>query len=273
MGSQLKWKFVFIAIVVIASLYSIVGMPQFPTSIAKLKQNLSDRINLGLDLRGGSHLVLQVQVDEAIGQRCDEVVDQLTKTLRQKNLLSATGEIRRVDNTHILVRNVDTQSSGAFRDLITDQFADWSISPAPGETNGYLLEMKPSVVADLRQQTMDQALETITRRINALGFPEPTIAFTGRADNEILVELPGEGDPTRAKSVIQAGGQLELTLLADEQTYPSQLAAMAAKGGVLPPDTIILPGKEDNADPSQPAAQVYYVLNRVPAVTGQDLRS
>ena len=70
MGSQLKWKFVFIAIVVIASLYSIVGMPQFPTSVAKLKQNLSDRINLGLDLRGGSHLVLQVQVDEAIGQRC-----------------------------------------------------------------------------------------------------------------------------------------------------------------------------------------------------------
>ena len=273
MGSQLKWKFVFIAIVVIASLYSIVGMPQFPTSIAKLKQNLSDRINLGLDLRGGSHLVLQVQVDEAIGQRCDEVVDQLTKTLRQKNLLSSTGEIRRVDNTHILVRNVDTQSSGAFRDLITDQFADWSFAPAAGETNGYLLEMKPSVVADLRQQTMDQALETITRRINALGLTEPTIAFTGRADNEILVELPGEGDPTRAKSVIQAGGQLELTLLGDEQTYPSQLAAMAAKGGVLPPDTIILPGKEDNADPSQPAAQVYYVLNRVPAVTGQDLRS
>ena len=55
---------------------------------------------------------------------------------------------------------------------------------------------------------MDQALETITRRINALGLTEPTIAFTGRADNEILVQLPGEGDPTRAKSVIQAGGQL-----------------------------------------------------------------
>ena len=69
---------------------------------------------------------------------------------------------------------------------------------------------------------MDQALETITRRINALGLTEPTIAFTGRGDNEILVELPGEGDPTRAKAVIQAGGQLTLNRVADEQTYPSE---------------------------------------------------
>ena len=80
---------------------------------------------------------------------------------------------------------------------------------------------------------MDQSLETITRRINALGLTEPTIAFTGRADNEILVQLPGEGDPTRAKAVIQAGGQLELKRVADEQTYPSEAAALAAHGGVL----------------------------------------
>ena len=53
---------------------------------------------------------------------------------------------------------------------------------------------------------MDQSLDTITRRINALGLTEPTIAFTGRGDNEILVQLPGEADPTRAKSVIQADG-------------------------------------------------------------------
>ena len=131
----------------------------------------------------------------------------------------------------------------AFRDLVNDQFTDWTISPAAGENNGYLLTMKPSVVADLRTETMDQALETITRRINALGLTEPTIAFTGRGDNEILVQLPGEGDPTRAKSVIQAGGQLQLKLLADEQTYPSQAAALAAHGGVLPPGTEIVPGK------------------------------
>ena len=90
--------------------------------------------------------------------------------------------------------------------MVTNQFTDWTLTPAAGEQNGYLLTMKPSVVADLRTQTMDQALETITRRINALGLTEPTIAFTGRGDNEILVQLPGEGDPDRAK-VRDSGGR------------------------------------------------------------------
>ena len=220
MNSQLKWKFAFILFVIFLCAFGLVGMPELPKSWAGVKENLADRIKLGLDLKGGSHLVLQVQVDEAIGQRCDQTVDQLSKQLHDKNIIF--GEMRRVDDTHILVRTVDPATSANFRDLVSNQFTDWSMAPAAGEVNGYLLTMKPSVVADLRRETMDQSLETITRRINALGLTEPTIAFTGRGDNEILVQLPGEGDPTRAKSVIQAGGQLELRRVADDQTYPSR---------------------------------------------------
>ena len=182
---------------------------------------------------------------------------QLTKQLHEKNV--NVGEIRRVDDTHILVRNIDPATSATFRDIVTNQFPDWSMSPAPGEQNGYLLTMKPSVVADIRRNTMDQSLETITRRINALGLTEPTIAFTGRGDNEILVQLPGEGDPTRAKSVIQASGQLALNLVVDEQTYPSEAAALAAHGGVLPPGTEIVPGKSERSA-RQPSKQVFYIL-------------
>ncbi len=254
-------------VVIIVCIFGVIGLP---TSLGQVKQNLADRIRLGLDLKGGSNLVLQVQVDEAIGQRCDETIDQLKKVLHDKNV--NFGEVRRVDDTHILVRDIDPAAAGSFRDLVNDQFSDWGISPAAGENNGYLLTMKPSVIKDLRAQTMDQALETITRRINALGLTEPTIAFTGRADNEIFVQLPGEGDPTRAKSVIQAGGQLQLKLLADEQTYPSQVAASAAHGGVLPAGTEIVPGKSENNAPGQAPQQVYYILNRAPIVTGQDLR-
>jgi preprotein translocase subunit SecD len=203
MNPQLKWKFIFILIVILLCIFGLVGMPQFPTSLAQVKQNLADRIKLGLDLKGGSHLVLQVQVDEAIGQRCDQAIDQLTKQLHEKNIVF--GEMRRQSDTQILVRNVDTNTSGQFRDIAANQFPDWTLAPAAGETNGYVLTMKPSVVAELRKNTMDQSLETITRRINALGLTEPTIAFTGRGDNEILVQLPGEGDPARAKAVIQAG--------------------------------------------------------------------
>src|SRR5580700_2620868 len=269
MNPQLRWKFILILIVIFICLFGLIGMPQFPTSFAQVKQNLADRIKLGLDLKGGSHLVLQVQVDEAIGQRCDQAVDQLTKQVHEKNII--VGDIRRVDDTHILVRNVDPATSANFRDLVTTQFPDWTLAPAAGEVNGQLLTMKPSVVAELRKNTMDQALETITRRINALGLTEPTIAFTGRGDNEILVQLPGEGDPTRAKAVIQAGGQLTLNRVADDQTYPSEAAALAAKGGVLPQGTIIVPGKA-YTQTGQPGQQVYYVLDRAPIVTGQDLR-
>src|SRR6202046_3119804 len=252
MNSQIKWKFVLIGLVILACIFGLIGFPP-PTSVTGIKQAFADRIKLGLDLKGGSHLVLQVQVDEAIGQRCDQAVDQITKQVHEKNI--SVGEIRRVDDTHILVRNVDPNTSGAFRDLVSNQFTDWTLAPAAGETNGYMLGMKPSIVADIRRDTMDEALETITRRINALGLTEPTIAFTGRGENEILVELPGEGDPTRAKSVIQAGGQLELKRVADEQTFPSESAAQAAHGGVLPPGAEIVVGKAESTQAGQTPQQ------------------
>jgi preprotein translocase subunit SecD len=272
MSSQLKWKFALIAFVIVACIFGVFGMqgsnPSFPTSWTHLKENLADRIKLGLDLKGGSDLVLQVQLGEAIGLRCDAAVDDLKKQIHDKNI--GVGEVREVDNTHILIRDVDPATSANLRDLITNQFTDWTMSPAAGETNGFLLTMKPSVISDLRKQTMDQALETITRRINALGLTEPTIAFTGRADDEILVQLPGEGDPTRAKAVIQAGGQLELQKVVDDQAYPSESAALAAHGGVLAPGTVIVPGKAEGNGAQ--AGQVFYILDRSPIVTGQDLR-
>jgi len=270
MNSQLKWKFVLIAGIILICVYGIFGLPEFPTSLGQVKSNIAQRIQLGLDLKGGSHLVLQVQVEEAIGQRCDETVDEITKQLHDKNV--GFGEIRRVDDTHILVRDVDSNATGAFRDLVSSQFQDWTMNPAAGETNGYLLAMKPSVVADLNTNTMDQTLETITRRINALGLTEPTIAFTGRSDDEILVQLPGVGDPTAAKEVIQAGGQLQLVRVA-EGPFPSEAAALAQHGGVLPAGTIIVPGKPDSAGGNPTSGQVFYILDRTPIVTGQDLRS
>lgn len=269
MSSQLKWKFVLILVVILVCIYGLIGLPQFPTSWTQVKANLEDRIKLGLDLKGGSHLVLQVQLEEAIAQRCDETIDDITKQLHDKNI--GFGEIRRVDDTHILVRGLDPNALGGFRDLISNQFTDWVLSPAAGEANAYLLAMKPSVVAEVRSQTMNQALETITRRINALGLTEPTIAFTGRGDDEILVQLPGVGDPTAAKQVIQAGGQLQLVRVADGP-FASEAEALAQHGGVLPAGTILVPGRPESLSPGQPSQRVFYILDRSPIVTGQDLR-
>ena len=159
MSSQITWKFVLIGLVVLACIFSLIGFPP-PTSLTALKQTFADRIKLGLDLKGGSHLVLQVQVDEAIGQRCDQTVDLLVKTLHDKNIV--VGNVGRLDDTHIQVSGVDPTTSSTFRDIVTNQFPDWIMAPAAGVQNGYLLTLKPSVVADLRRDTMEQALETIT---------------------------------------------------------------------------------------------------------------
>ncbi|MGC2417327.1 MAG: protein translocase subunit SecD [Candidatus Acidiferrales bacterium] len=269
MSSQIKWKFVLVAAVILACIYGLIGLPQFPTSLTQVKTNLADRIKLGLDLKGGSHLVLQVQLEEAVAQRCNEAHDDLIQQLHTKNI--PFSEVRQVDDTHILVRGVDPSASGSLRDLITSQFTDWAMSPAPGEVNAFLLTMKPSVISDINTETMNQALETITRRINALGLTEPTIAFTGRGNDEILVQLPGVGDPTAAKEVIQAGGQLSLVRVADGP-FASETEALSKYGGVLPAGTVLVPGKPDIATPGQPSGQVYYLLDRSPIVTGQDLR-
>ncbi|MGB2636314.1 MAG: hypothetical protein WAM58_20460, partial [Candidatus Acidiferrum sp.] len=223
MNPNLKWKVVFILAVIVFCLYSIFGLPTFPTSFAQLKDNFAHQIKLGLDLQGGTHLILQVQVQEAVSQLTDQTVDSLTKLLRDKNV--HYDEVRRVDDEHIIVRGIPSDQYTTFSDLLHDNQYDnnWTVGTAPGESNATLLTMRPTTKAQIEENTMSQTLETLERRINALGLTEPTIQPHGRVgqDNEILVQLPGEGDPAAAKRVIQAGGQLELKLVEDPQTYPS----------------------------------------------------
>ncbi len=272
MNPNLKWKAVFIVVVILGCIYGLFGLPTFPTSAADLKSNFAHQIKLGLDLQGGTHLILQVQVQEAIAQETDQTVDRLTNQLRAKNI--RYDEVRRVDDTHIVVRNVPSDQLSDFRDLVSAQLQNvWDMSPTAGEPSSYTLSLRPSAIAAIQSQTMQQSLETIGRRINALGLTEPTIQLHGRNDNEILVQLPGEGDPSRAKAVIQAGGQLELRLVEDPSPYPSQAAALVQHGGVLPPGTELVPGRSESRNPGADTGEVWYVLSRSAVVTGRDLRS
>src|SRR5262245_20823984 len=271
MNPNLKWKAVFIAAVILVCIYGLVGLPNFPTSVAQIKDNFSKQIKLGLDLQGGTQLVLQVQVPEAIAQETDQVVDQLTKQLRDKNI--RYDEIRRVDDTHILVRNVDSANASAFRDLAQQQYGNrWDIAPASGEQSGYTLTLKNSAIADIQESTMNLSLETIERRVNELGLTEPTIQRRGRNENEIMVQLPGESDPARAKEVIGKVGQLELRLVEDPRSYSSQVEAITAHNGVLPLGTEVLPGNSESSS-TNPGGEVWYVVRRAPEVTGRDLKS
>ncbi len=275
MNPNLKWKALFILAVILFCIYFLFGYPVFPTSLAQVKDNFGKQIKLGLDLQGGTHLILQVQVQEAIAQETDTTVDRLTTLLRSKNI--HYDEVRRVDDTHILVRNVDSSQLSDLRDLVAQQYNNvWDMSSAAGDPTSYTLTLRPGAIAQLQESTMTQSLETIARRINALGLAEPSIQLRGgRNANEILVQLPGVGDPAEARRVIQAGGQLELKLVEDPRTYSSQSEALAAHGGVLPPGTELVSGRSETRNPTGgfDTGETWYVLNRAAAVTGRDLRS
>lgn len=274
MNPNLKWKALFIFAVILFCIYFLVGYPVFPTSLAQVKDNFSKQIKLGLDLQGGTHLILQVQVQEAIAQETDTTVDRLTTLMRSKNI--HYDEVRRVDDTHILVRNLDSSQLSEFRDLVTQQYNNvWDMARAAGDPSGYTLTLRPGAIAQIQESTMTQSLETIARRINALGLTEPTIQPRGgRNANEILVQLPGVGDPGEAKGVIQAGGQLELKLVEDPSTYPS-VAAYMSQHTVLPAGAELVMGSSEGRSPNgvPDKGEVWYVLDRAPVVTGRDLRS
>ncbi len=272
MNPNLKWKALFILAVIVFCLYFLFGYPTFPTSFAQVKDNFKKQIKLGLDLQGGSHMILQVQVQEAVAQETDTTVDRLTTALRDKNV--HYDEVRRVDDTHILVRNIDPSQYSVLSDLVSAQYNNvWDIAPAAGETNSYTLTLRPGAVAAIEEQTVTQARDTIEQRINALGLTEPTVQPRGgRNADEILVQLPGVADTAEARRVIQAGGQLELRLVNDPQTYPS-IAAYMAQHTVLPAGDELVPACADNRTTGSNAGDTYYVLNRAPIVTGRDLRS
>src|SRR5262249_44444588 len=277
MNPNLKWKALFILVVIVLCIAFVAGMPNLPTSLTALKDNFAHQIKLGLDLQGGTHLILQVQEQEAIAQETDQTVDRLTTELRNKNIRYE--KERRMDDTHIIVRNVPSDQLSQFRDIVNEQQyqGTWDLGSAPGQASAFLLTLRPSAISAIQESTMSQSLETIERRINALGLTEPTIQLHGRAgkDNEILVQLPGEGDPESAKSVIQAGGQLELKLVEDANPYPSEAAAMAAKGGILPAGTELLKEAQEARSRQNPndTGENWLLVDRTPIVTGRDLRS
>jgi preprotein translocase subunit SecD len=266
METRLRNRTIIIAVVVLLCVIGIIG---FPKNYQALKQNLRDRIRLGLDLKGGTHLVLQVQVEDAVNITADQARERLQDELKNRNIPFA--EVQKADDTskqppihRILVKGLAQEKTSDFQSLASEELPDWVLSRVPGDATAWMLTMKTSAAATLRTQALQQAMDTINRRVNALGVTEPTIAEYGQGDFELVVELPGVDDPTRVKDIMQRTAMLELKLVRDGP-FPSREAALAAHGGILPPDTELLPG------PAEQGGETWYILNRVAAVTGRDL--
>jgi preprotein translocase subunit SecD len=266
METKIPSRAIFIASVVLASALCITGLPK---NFQQLKQNLKDRIHLGLDLKGGTHLVLQVHVDDAVNITVNEALERIRDDFRSKNIPADVEKKTEGNNPpFLMITGIPPDRASDVQAIVNDEFQDWTLAAVPGNSNARAMSLKTSSVATLRNQALQQSMDTIRRRVDALGVTEPTIAEYGQGDYELVVELPGVDDPARVKDIIKTTALLELSLVKDGP-YPSREAALSAHGGILPPDTLLLPGKSEAA--GQAGAEAWYVVNQIPAVTGRDL--
>ena len=157
----------------------ILGIIGFPKNVQELKYNLHTRIHLGLDLWGGTNMIFQVQVEDAVNVTADERMDRLKEELKAKNIPYA--DIQKDDDHtqnppihQIIIKGIPQERSEDLQALVTSAFSDWDLVRVPGDLTARMLVMKTSSAAAFRNQALQQAMETIDRRVNALGVTEPT---------------------------------------------------------------------------------------------------
>ena len=222
---------------------------------------IGSSLKLGLDLNGGVQLVLRVETDDALLLRTQAAAERLRTALAEAHVLFSGVDV--VNATEFRVHGVADAS--ALRRAADDAAPEYEERPANG---AYAFRLPPSTAVALRDETVEQALRTIERRVYDFGVAESVIARYTAAD-QILVQLPGVSDVDRAKQVIKSTTQLRLTLV-DRGPFASRDAALLAYNHALPPNLEVLSGKADGAGSGNPR---FYVVHRVPALTGQDLRN
>ena len=223
-----------------------------------------EKVKLGLDLKGGVHLVLRVNTVDALKLETDLTSERLRDALDRASVaytkLETTGpEAFRVEGV---------RDESAFRTVLTEAAVETSFDRGGGVAGAYTFTLKPNVANALREEAVNQALVTIERRVNELGVAEPQIARQGEQD-QLLVQLPGVSDVARAKDLISSTSRLELRLV-EQGPFPSRENALQAYNNNLPSELEVMPGKSEAATAE---SGVFYVVRKAAVVAGNDLRS
>jgi preprotein translocase subunit SecD len=253
MAKNLRWKVITIVGVLALAVYSFYPPDQ--------------KVRLGLDLKGGVQLVLRVQTDDALKLEVQTTSDRLVEQAKTANITAAAATVNSA--TSFTITGIAPEQDAAFRNLLTE--VDTTYDRSPGAGGSYTFTLRPNIVVQLREDTVNQALQTIERRVNELGVAEPIVARHTAAD-QIIVQLPGVSEVARAKEIIRSTAQLELTLV-EQGPFSDENAAKAASGGNVPPDMRVMPGNMSGGAPGSVPQTGYYIVRRVPAVTGRDLRN
>ncbi|MGA9670980.1 MAG: protein translocase subunit SecD, partial [Terracidiphilus sp.] len=202
MKKNLTNRFALIVAVLLICIYGIFGIPSGVSGNALLEA-MSKRIHLGLDLKGGAHLILQVVVSEAVSAETDNTMARVQQDLKAANISFA--QALKPDPTKPTVIRVEGIAAGKANEALSTLDGKYSTEydlTGGGSDNTVTLTMKASIEKALEQKTVEQAIESIRDRVDSLGVSEPLIQQYGLGDNQILVELPGVEDEERVKRII-----------------------------------------------------------------------
>src|ERR1700688_4102394 len=265
MNKNFLIKLGFIVATVLFFLFGIFGIPK-SFSAHGLLAAVSDHIHLGLDLSGGTHLILQVQGNDAVNVVAQNAMEILKEQLRKRKIdfTDIVQPDQQNNPDHLEVKGLQPSARADLLSIVQERLPEYDV--AGGPNNSWNLSMKPTAVTDLKKKAVTQAIDTIRNRIDALGVSEPTIEEHGLGDYQILVQLPGIDDSGRVNDIMQSTAMLEIKQMTDGP-YPSEQAALQAKGGIVPADSVLLPGQCANGP-----EQTCCFVSRVSAVSGKDLR-
>jgi len=233
-----------------------------------------ERINLGLDLKGGAHYLMQVETDTAIKFEMDRVQNSLGQRFKSDGIEYQA--ILPTAEATLEIRGTNPDQRPEIRTTLEQFVGSWQ-QESLGEGT-WKIRMPSAYRAQVELEAVDTTLATIRKRIDSLGVSDPIIQKSGIDGKRILVQLPGVEDPTRVKDLLKNPAMLEWK----EVTYPSgadptnwgppagQEAVIALFGGQLPADTELFPQRLDQADGT--TVEVWWPLKRVSTVAGRDLR-
>ena len=285
-------RVIIIVVVTLLGLYAVIGPRRRPTlhdfTWSGIKQSLASNIHLGLDLQGGSHLVMRVKTEEFLKRLTEEDFVAAQNAAKDSGYDVKGG---RADvgpgNYRIVVEPADPTKIAEIKDAIEKkvELGDTSVWSYSGSGGVLTWSMTSAAERTLADNATTQALNIIETRINALGVTEPTLQTHGaQTSHQILLQMPGVQDPERVKNVLQGESRLELVHVISPpspqpaQTYATEQEAIASlnSAGTVPPNRRVLPYQErpdSAADPNQPKTRQWVVIEVPAIIDGSELRN
>ncbi|HZE89653.1 MAG TPA: protein translocase subunit SecD, partial [Verrucomicrobiae bacterium] len=259
MSKDLRWKLLLILAVVAVTSFMV-----FP---------VQDKVHLGLDLKGGIHMVLQVRTDDAVKAALDLRSTALTEQFNRRGLKIAHINPD-VAGGSLVVVGADPVAQDEFRKVFSEQLPSWSVSK---DGSDFRLTMAQPELSLTRENAVADTLERIRHRVDAFGVAEPNVQRQGLSSDRILIQLPGIDNPERVRDLLSTPAFLEYKLVSlpptfQGQTYsglPDEPSVLQLFGGTMPPDTAVFPQERIGADGTKQT--LYWPLTVSSPISGNDL--